>query len=408
MTAAAPRPKPVYLDYQATTPVDRRVIEAMLPLFTEVFGNPHSRSHAFGRAARDAVEGARAEIAQLIGASAREIVFTSGATEANNLAIKGAARFQRGQRNHIVTCATEHKCVLESALSLAAEGFEVTVLPVRGDGLLDLERLTEAIGPTTVLVSVMAANNEIGVIQPLSAIGRICRARGVHFHTDAAQAAGKVALDVEAMGIDLMSLSAHKLYGPKGIGALYVRRRPRVRLEPLISGGGQERGLRSGTLPAPLCVGLGAACRIARAEMTAEAERTGALRDRLWRRLSRAVAGIRLNGATEPRLPGNLNVSIPGIGDAEALMAAMPDIAVSTGSACTVAAIESSYVLRALGIGEAAARASVRIGLGRFTTALEVDYAAERMAAAAACLRAGERTAPERGEPLEIRPADAP
>ena len=409
MTPAAQLPTPVYLDYQATTPADPRVVEAMLPFFSGVFGNPHSQGHAFGRAARDAVEAARAEIAALIGASAREIIFTSGATEANNLAIKGAARFHRAARDHIVTCVTEHKCVLESCASLAARGFTVSVLPVQADGLIDLERLEAAIGPRTVLVSVMAANNEIGVVPPLAAIGRLCRARGVLFHTDAAQALGKIPLDVETMGIDLMSVSAHKLYGPKGIGALYVRRRPRVRLEPLVSGGGQERGLRSGTLPTPLCVGFGAACRIARDEMAAEAERIGALRDHLWRRLSRALPGARLNGAATARLPGNLNISIPAIGDAEALLAALPDIAISTGSACTSAAVEPSYVLRALGIGEAAARTGVRIGLGRFTTRSEVDDACERIVAAAQ--RISSHAQPAWGnatEALEIGAAGSP
>ncbi|MFZ1414886.1 MAG: IscS subfamily cysteine desulfurase [Defluviicoccus sp.] len=409
MTPAAPPPTPVYLDYQATTPTDARVVEAMLPFFTDVFGNPHSQAHAFGRAARVAVEKARAEIAALIGASAREIIFTSGATEANNLAIKGAARFHRGERDHIVTCATEHKCVLESCASLAADGFTVTVLPVQADGVIDLERLDGAIGPRTVLVSVMAANNEIGVVPPLAAIGRLCRARGVLFHTDAAQALGKIPLDVEAMGIDLMSLSAHKIYGPKGIGALYVRRRPRVRLDPLLSGGGQERGLRSGTLATPLCVGFGAACRIARDEMAADAQRIGTLRDHLWRRLSCALPGVHLNGAATARLPGNLNISFPAIGDAEALVAALPDIAISTGSACTSAAVEPSYVLRALGIGETAARTSVRIGLGRFTTRAEVDYACERIVAAVQRLSTRAQPAwTNAAEALEIGPAGSP
>ncbi len=409
MTAAAHPRTPVYLDYQATTPADPQVVEAMLPYFTGVFGNPHSQGHGFGRAARDAVEAARAEIAALIGASPREIIFTSGATEANNLAIKGAARFHRAERDHIVTSVTEHKCVLESCASLAADGFTVSTLPVQADGLIDLERLEAAIGPRTALVSVMAANNEIGVVAPLAAIGRLCRVRGVLFHTDAAQALGKIPLDVEAMGIDLMSLSAHKLYGPKGIGALYVRRRPRVRLEPLLSGGGQERGLRSGTLATPLCVGFGAACRIAQAEMAAEAERIGALRDHLWQRLSQALPGVRLNGSATARLPGNLNISIPAIGDAEALLAALPDVAISTGSACTSAAVESSYVLRALGIGEAAASTGVRIGLGRFTTRAEVDYACERIVAAVqrlgACAQPAWSNAPEA---IETGPAGSP
>ncbi|MBV8652967.1 MAG: aminotransferase class V-fold PLP-dependent enzyme, partial [Alphaproteobacteria bacterium] len=311
--------RPVYLDYQATTPTDPRVLQAMLPWFSESFGNPHS-THRFGREAHDAVERARGQIAALIGADPREIVFTSGATESNNLAIKGAARFERTMRgdsgkDHIVTLATEHKCVLESCAALVSEGFSVDVLPVRADGLVDLDRLAAAIGPRTLLVSVMAVNNEIGTIQPLAEIGTLCRARGVLFHSDAAQAAGKIPLDVEAMKLDLVSISGHKLYAPKGIGALYVRRRPRVRLAPLIDGGGQERGLRSGTLPAPLCIALGEACAIAQDDMTTEAARLTALRrlrDRLWTDLARRVPGLRLNGDAEHRLPGSLNFGFPG------------------------------------------------------------------------------------------------
>ena len=379
---------PVYLDYQATTPTDPRVVETMLPWFTQRFGNPHSSSHRFGREAAEAVETARAQVAALIGAEPREIVFTSGATESNNLAVKGAARFQRGRKDHLVTLATEHKCVLESCRQLEREGFRVTYLPVRRDGLVDLERLAEAIGETTLLVSVMAAHNEIGVVQPVAEIGALCRERGVLFHTDAAQAVGKIPLDVEAAKIDLLSISAHKLYGPTGIGALYVRRRPRARLEPLFDGGGQERGFRSGTLPAPLCIGFGKACAIARAELGEEAARLVRLRGRFLARLRARVAEVRLNGAAEPRLPGNLNLAFPGI-DAEKLLEACPEVAISTGSACTSASVEPSYVLRALGIDEALARGSVRIAFGRFSSEAEIDFAADALAAGVAALRAG-------------------
>ena len=372
---------PVYLDYQATTPVDPRVLDAMLPLFSDRFGNPHSRQHEVGREAEAEVEAARAQIAALIAAAPREIIFTSGATESNNLAIKGSAWFHRERRDHIVTVATEHKCVLESCARLAREGISVTVLPVAGNGLVSLDALAQAIGDRTVLVSVMAANNEIGVLQPVAEIGRLCRERGVYFHTDAAQAVGKIPVDVNQMAIDLLSISGHKLYGPKGIGVLYVRRRPRVRLLPLIDGGGQERGLRSGTLPAPLCVGLGEACAIAAEEMPAEAQRLGALRDRLRARLQAALPDMRVNGDMDRRLPGNLNVSFPGV-DAEALMRAVPYVAISTGSACTSATVEPSYVLRAMGVADDLARASVRFGLGRFTTEAELDYACNRLIAA--------------------------
>jgi cysteine desulfurase len=380
----------VYLDYQATTPTDPRVVAAMLPYFTEKFGNPHS-NHRFGRAAETAVEQARGEVAALIGAEPREIVFTSGATESNNLAIKGAARFLRDQRgadrDHIVTLATEHKCVIESCRQLTADGFAVTFLPVHPDGLIDLEALRAAIGPRTALVSVMAAHNEIGVVQDLAAIGALCREHGVLFHSDAAQAVGKIALDVDAMAIDLLSISAHKLYGPKGIGALYVRRRPRVRLLPLIDGGGQERGLRSGTLPAPLCVGFGTACVFAGAEMAAEGERLLRLRSRLHAGLAGRVPGLRLNGDIERRLAGNLSLTFPGI-DAEALLDACPMVAASTGSACSSASVEPSYVLRALGLDDAVARQSLRLCVGRFTTEAEIDFAVDALAGAALRLAA--------------------
>jgi cysteine desulfurase len=382
---------PIYLDNQATTPVDPRVLDAMLPYFTENFGNPHSTSHPYGQVAAEAIERARGEIAALIRADPREIVFTSGATESNNIAIKGAAHFARAHpvdgrvRDHVVTLQTEHKCVLESCSALEREGFDVTCLPVEPNGLVSLAALEEALTERTLLVSVMAAHNEIGVIQPLAEIGAVCRSKGVLFHSDGAQAFGKIPLDVDAMKIDLLSISSHKIYGPKGIGALYVRRRPRVRLLPLIDGGGQERGLRSGTLPTPLCVGLGRAAAIAGAEMAEEAERLRRHRDRLLRDLSRRIPGLKLNGDAERRLPGSLNLTFPGI-LAPDLIEATPSIAISTGSACTSASIEPSYVLRALGLSDEVANASIRIGLGRFTTAAEVDFAADVLSAAASRL----------------------
>lgn len=378
MIMADNRKKPIYLDYQATTPVDERVVRAMLPYFTEKFGNPHSSGHFFGWEAEEAVAHAREQVARLIGAQSREIYFTSGATESNNLALKGVARFYRKSKNHLITCATEHMCVLDSAFDLEQDGFEVTYLPVGGDGLLDLDQLAGAIGPQTLLVSIMAAHNEIGVIQPLAEIGAICRENKVFFHTDAAQAAGKMVLDVEEMKIDLMSISAHKMYGPMGIGALYVRHRPRVRLTPLFSGGGQEGDLRSGTVPAPLCVGFGQAAEIAGQEMGAEAERLRMLRDRLGGKLTAGIPGIYINGCMDNRLPGNLNLGVPGI-DAQRLIAALPDLALSWGSACSAADSTSSHVLAAIGLGEEAARCSLRIGLGRMTTEDEVETAARRL-----------------------------
>ena len=376
----------IYLDYQATTPTDPRVVEAMLPYLFERFGNPHSAQHRVGQQAALAVEQARAAIAELLGAEQREIIFTSGATEANNLAIKGTARFHRARKPHLITYVSEHKCVLESARRMEREGSQVTFLPVNPDGLIDLDLLAASITEETALVSVMAANNEIGVIQPLADIGRLCRERGVYFHSDAAQAAGKIPLNVKAMHIDLLSLSGHKLYGPKGIGVLYVRHRPRVRIEPMMDGGGQERGLRSGTLPAPLCVGLGEACALAAEEMAGEAKRLASLRERLWERLSARLDGLSLNGDPARRLPGNLNIAIPGV-NAEALIEALPKLALSTGSACTSASVEPSYVLRALGLDDATASASLRIGLGRFTTEAEVDQAVDAIAIAALKLK---------------------
>ena len=375
----------IYLDYQATTPTDPRVVDAMLPYLTQRFGNPHSSSHRFGREAADAVEHARGQVASLIGAEAREIVFTSGATEANNLAIKGAARFLKARRPKVVTLATEHKCVLESARSLGAEGIETLVLPVERNGLVDLDRLTAAVDERTALVSIMAVNNEIGVVQDLAAIGAIAHAAGALFHTDAAQAFGKVPLDVEAQGIDLMSISGHKLYAPKGIGALYVRRRPRVRLEPLFSGGGQERGLRSGTLAPALTVALGEAAAIAGAEMAAETARLAGLAEAFLARLGNI--GFSVHGDRQARIPGNLNIGFDGVQAVE-LMPSVPELALSVGSACTSAEVEPSYVLTALGLDAGRAGEAVRIGFGRFTTEDELLAAADRLKSAVAGLRA--------------------
>jgi cysteine desulfurase len=366
--------KPIYLDYQATTPMDPRVLEKMLPYFTEKFGNPHSRSHAYGWEAEAACDLAREQVADLIGANEKEIIFTSGATESNNIAIKGVARFYKDQKNHIITPVTEHKCVLDSARHLQQEGFEVTYLPVQKNGLVDLEALKAAIKPNTLLVSVMAVNNEIGVIQPLAEIGKICRERGVFFHTDAAQGFGKIPLDVEAMNIDLMSISGHKCYGPKGIGALYVRRRPRIRLEALFSGGGQERGFRSGTLPTPQVVGLGEAARIAKLEMGKDAAHVRHIFGRFEKEILNGMQDVYLNGDRESRFLGNLNASFAYV-EGESMLMAVKDLAVSSGSACTSASLEPSYVLRALGLNEEMAHTSIRFGFGRFTTDEEIDFA---------------------------------
>ncbi len=370
--------KLIYLDYQATTPVDPRVLETMLPYLTDKFGNPHSVSHALGWEAEEAVEKAREQLASVIGADSKEIIFTSGATESNNLAIKGVGGFYKAKKDHIITCVTEHKCVLESCRRLEREGIEVTYLPVQRNGLVDLDDLACAFSERTVLVSIMAVNNEIGVIQPIAKIGAMCRGRGVFFHTDAAQAVGKIPLDVNGMNIDLMSITAHKIYGPKGIGALYVRRRPRVRLVPLFDGGGQERGLRSGTLAAPLCVGLGEAAALCEREMAGEAEHIGRLRDRLYEGITGRLAEVPLNGDFAARIPGNLNLSFAHC-EAETLMAALKDLAVSTASACTSASLEPSYVLRAIGLEDELAHASLRFGIGRFTTEAEIDYAVEEV-----------------------------
>ncbi len=378
---------PIYLDNHATTRVDPRVLEAMLPFFGERYGNAASRHHAFGSDAHEAVETAREQVAALIGASPREIVFTSGATEANNLAIKGAAAMVTPDR-HIVTVATEHHAVLDPCQRLESDGFRVTVLPVDGRGQTTRDQLAAALTEETILVSVMAANNEIGTLQPIREIGRLCKERGVLFHCDAVQAATTLPLDVEDLGIDLLSLSAHKMYGPKGVGALYVRRRgPHVRLRPLLDGGGHERGMRSGTLPVPLIVGFGLACVLSLQERTVEAARLADLRDRLQDGLAERISDMRVNGHPTERLANNLNVSFPGV-DGEALLTSLRDVAASSGSACTSASVEPSYVLRALGLSDDLARASLRFGLGRFTTAEEIDYAIDAVASAVERLRA--------------------
>ncbi len=377
---------PVYLDNHATTPCDPRVVEAMLPTFTTLFGNAASRNHVFGWQAEAAVESARAEVAALIGATPAEIVFTSGATEGDNLMLKGAARYRRSEGDHLVTMATEHKAVLDSCLALEKEGFRVTYLSPGADGRLDPAAFAAALIPGTTVASVMWANNEIGTIQPIAELGRIAREHGVLFAVDAAQAAGRVEIDVEAAQVDLLALSAHKMYGPKGVGALFVRRRPRVRLTPLFDGGGHEKGLRSGTLNVPGIVGMGAAARLAQAEGPAESVRLSALRDRLCERIVGSVTGVHVNGGLEHRLAGNLNLSFDGI-EGEALLLALRDVAVSSGSACSSASIEPSHVLRAIGLSPERAHASVRFGIGRFNTAEEIEFAADRVIATVQRLR---------------------
>ncbi|KAF6005211.1 cysteine desulfurase [Cyanidiococcus yangmingshanensis] len=373
--AAAPNSRPIYLDFQATTPVDPRVLDAMLPYYLHEFGNAHSRTHAYGWSAEKATEMAREHVARLIHASSpKEIVFTSGATESNNAAIKGVAMFYRSTKKHIVTTTTEHKCVLDSCRHLEREGFEVTYLPVQPDGRISLEKLDSAIRNDTALVSVMAVNNEIGTRQPIAEIGQLCRERKVFFHCDAAQAVGKIPINVEEMKIDLLSISGHKIYGPKGVGALYVRRRPRVRLEPIINGGGQERGLRSGTLPTPLVVGLGAACQVAEQEMERDHAHVVRLSKRLFDGIVERIPHVKLNGSREYGYPGCLNFSFAYV-EGESLLMALKTIAVSSGSACTSASLEPSYVLRALGVDEELAHTSIRFGIGRFTTETEIDYA---------------------------------
>ena len=378
-------PKPIYLDYAATTPVDPRVVQQMVPYLYERFGNPASRSHVYGWDAEKAVEESREQVAALVGADAKEIIWTPGATESNNLAIKGAAQFHRAKGKHLITLKTEHKAVLDTMRELERDGFEVSYLDVQPDGLLDLDVLKAALRPDTILVSVMAVNNEIGVIQDIPAIGALCRSRGVLFHVDAAQAAGKVAIDLATLPVDLMSLSAHKTYGPKGIGALYVRRKPRVRIEAQMHGGGHERGLRSGTLPTHQIVGMGAAYKLAHDTMGVENERIRSLRDRLLAGVQ-GIPEVRINGHLEQRVPHNLNVSFQFV-EGESLLMGMKGIAVSSGSACTSASLEPSYVLRALGLSDEIAHSSIRFSIGRYTTAEEVDRAIAQVSATVERLR---------------------
>jgi len=363
---------PIYMDYGATNPVDQRVVDAMIPWLREHFGNPASRSHAWGWEAEEAVEKARAQVADLIGADPREIVWTSGATESDNLALKGAAHFYKTRGKHIVTVKTEHKAVLDTCRALEREGFEVTYLDVKEDGLIDLDRFENALRPDTILASVMLVNNEIGVIQDIATIGAMCRERGIIFHTDAAQATGKMPIDVKSLPVDLMSLASHKTYGPKGIGALYVRRKPRVRLEAQMHGGGHERGMRSGTLPTHQCVGMGEAFRIAKEEMGTEIERIRRLQQRLLRGIA-DIEQVYINGSLEHRVPHNVNASFNYV-EGESLIMGIKGIAVSSGSACTSASLEPSYVLRALGRSDELAHSSLRMTIGRFTTEEEIDY----------------------------------
>ena len=378
---------PIYFDNHATSPMDPRVLEAMLPYFTEKFGNAASRNHKYGWEAEEAVEIARKQIADLIGASPKEIVFTSGATESDNLAIRGAAYMYREKGDHIITAVTEHKAVIDTCKRLEKEGFRVTYLPVQKDGLIDLDQLRAAITDKTTLITIMAANNEIGVIQPIAEIGAIAKEKSVLFHTDAVQVAGKVPFDVNAAGVHLASITAHKMYGPKGVGALYVRRRnPRVLLTPIIEGGGHERGMRSGTLNVPGIVGFGKAAEICRLEMAEESKRIGALRDRLNQKLHAALDELYINGSMEHRLPGNLNISFAYV-EGESLLMGINDVAVSSGSACTSASLEPSYVLKALGAGDELAHSSIRFGLGRFNTEEEVDYVAAKLVSVVSKLR---------------------
>ncbi|KAF9469224.1 cysteine desulfurase NFS1 [Collybia nuda] len=365
--------RPIYLDMQATTPVDPRVLDAMLPYFTDQYGNPHSRTHAYGWEAEQAVEDARKHVADLIGAEPKDVVFTSGATETNNMSIKGIARFHKEKKRHIITTQTEHKCVLDSCRKLGEEGFEITYLPVEKNGVISMDALEAAIRPDTSLVSIMTVNNETGVIQPMKEIGALLRQhRGVYFHTDAAQAVGKIPLDVNEMNVDLLSISGHKLYGPKGIGAAYVRRRPRVRIEPILSGGGQERGLRSGTLPTALVVGIGEAARLAKLDMKRDHARIQELSTRLIESINSQVDHVIRNGDVNG-YPGCVNLSFSYV-EGESLLMALKDIALSSGSACTSASLEPSYVLRALGAAEDMAHSSLRFGIGRFTTEAEIDF----------------------------------
>jgi cysteine desulfurase len=378
---------PIYFDNHATSPMDPRVLEAMLPYFIEKFGNSASRNHKYGWEAEEAVEIARKQIADLIGASPKEIIFTSGATESDNLAIRGAAYMYREKGDHIITAQTEHKAVIDTCKRLEKEGFTVTYLPVKKDGLVDLDQLRAAITDKTTLITIMAANNEIGVIQPIAEIGAIAKAKNVLFHTDAVQMAGKVPFDVNAANVHMASITAHKMYGPKGVGALYVRRRnPRVLLTPIIEGGGHERGMRSGTLNVPGIVGFGKAAEICRLEMAEESKRVGALRDRLNAKLHASLDELYINGSMEHRLPGNLNISFAYV-EGESLLMGINDVAVSSGSACTSASLEPSYVLKALGAGDELAHSSIRFGLGRFNTEEEVDYVAAKLVSVVSKLR---------------------
>ena len=365
---------PIYLDYQSTTPLDPRVFDAMKPYFCQKFGNPHSRTHQYGWEAEEGITTARKHVANLINANPKEIIFLSGATEANNLALKGVANFYKSTKNHIITLKTEHKCVIDSCRILDTEGFDVTFLPVQQNGLVDLEMLENTVTDKTSIISIMAVNNEIGVVQPLEEIGKICRAKGVFFHSDIAQGFGKVPIDVEKCNIDLASISSHKIYGPKGIGALYVRRKPRVKIQPLINGGGQERGIRSGTLSPALVVGLGEAARIAKNEMVEDYKKAQRYFNKMYQEINENIEQVYLNGDKALRYPGNINLSFAHV-EGESIIMAIRDLAVSSGSACTSASLEPSYVLKAIGLNEEMAHTSIRFGTGRFTTDEEVDYA---------------------------------
>lgn len=387
IAARSTHTKPIYLDTQATSIMDPRVLDAMLPYMIERFGNPHSRTHHYGWESEKAVENARAQVASLIGADPKEIVFTSGATESNNISVKGVAKFYaKDTKKHIITTQIEHKCVLDSCRSLENSGFTVTYLPVKPTGLIDINELAKAITPSTIMVSVMTINNEIGVIQPIEEIGKLCRQKNVFFHTDAAQAVGKIPIDVNKSNIDLLSISGHKIYGPKGVGALYVRRRPRVRLEALQSGGGQERGIRSGTVPSPLAVGLGAACELSGKEMEYYLAHVTRLSNRLIELLQKSIPHVIRNGDPNNSYPGCLNLSFAYI-EGESLLMALKDIALSSGSACTSTSLEPSYVLHALGADDELAHSSIRFGIGRFTTDEEIDYTAHKCILHAARLR---------------------
>jgi cysteine desulfurase len=368
--------RPLYLDMQATSPVDPRVLDAMMPYYISQYGNPHSRTHLYGWESDDAVEIARSQVASLINASPKEIIFTSGATESNNISVKGVLHFYKDKKKHVITTQTEHKCVLDSCRHLQQEGVDITYLPVSTDGLIDLKQLESAIRPDTGLVSVMAVNNEIGVIQPMEEIGEICKKHKIPFHTDAAQALGKIPIDVDKWNVSLMSLSGHKIYGPKGVGALYMRRRPRIRVEPQMNGGGQERGIRSGTVPTPLVVGMGAACQLAEKEMGYDEKRITNLQNRLLDGIKSKLDGIVVNGSMERRYAGNINISFAFV-EGESLLMGLKEVAVSSGSACTSASLEPSYVLRALGVDEDMAHTSIRFGIGRFTTEEEIDRAVQ-------------------------------